>query len=160
MKLTSPATLMTDRDRRLTKNYASKQRLLMYRTKKLKSWAGNQKSAMRFLSNRASGALNNVAARMLEAISSLESKSIRSAVNEQSAALDELARLREDLKRGNEVAPLESRPIILHGRVEIPDPDDYEVPPEFRDEILEAMEGDLPERYQAAIKKYYETLVQ
>ncbi len=64
------------------------------------------------------------------------------------------------MKRGDEVAPLESRPVVIRGRVDLPNPDDYEVPPEFREDILEAMHGDLPAQYQDAIKKYYETLVQ
>jgi hypothetical protein len=64
------------------------------------------------------------------------------------------------MKRGNEVSPIKSRPIVLRGRIELPSPSDYEVPPEFRNDILKAMHGDLPNQYEEAIKRYYENLVQ
>ncbi|MDJ0763076.1 MAG: hypothetical protein QNJ97_08825 [Myxococcota bacterium] len=154
-----PSQLLSDRDLRLARSYASRQRHLLGKTRKLRTWTGIQKSATRFLSNRASGALRAVIDHMAAAITSLDKKQVRQALLDQSEALEELARLREDLKRGNEVAPLESRPIVLRGKVELPDPDDYEVPPEFREDILEAMHGDLPYRYEAAIRSYYENLV-
>ncbi|MCP4675943.1 MAG: hypothetical protein GY854_10640 [Deltaproteobacteria bacterium] len=154
-----PAQLLSTRDRRLTRIQATKQRLLLNHARKLRTWTGNQGEATRFLSHRASSALKAVAADMSRAIDALEAKRVRGAIEEQSSALDELARLREDLKRGDEVAPLDSRPVVLRGKVELPDPDDYEVPPEFREDILEAMHGDLPRKYKDAIKKYYETLV-
>ncbi len=155
-----PNQLLSDRDRRLTRNYSFKQRALVTKSRRLKMWAAGQKSSMRFISNRASHALGTVSDHMRLAITSLEEKRVRDTLVHQTEALDALARLREDLKRGGEVAPLKSRAVVLQGRVEIPDPDDYEVPPEFRDEILKAMESDLPAQYQAAIKKYYETLVE
>ncbi|MCP4602029.1 MAG: hypothetical protein GY847_16185 [Proteobacteria bacterium] len=154
-----PAQLLSTRDRRLTRSQAVKQRFLLKRTRKLRKWVGSQGEATRFLSHRALSALRAVASHMSAAISAFEAKRVRKTMAEQSAALNELARLREDLKRGDEVAPIESRPVVLRGKVEIPDPDDYEVPPEFRKDILEAMHGDLPSKYQNAIKKYYETLV-
>jgi hypothetical protein len=155
-----PAQLLSTRDRRLTRNFAVKQRLIANQTRKLQSWADNQSNATRFLSHQASDTLRTAAEQMSDAISFLEAQRVRRALGEQSAALDRLARLREDLKTGGEIAPIESRPMVLGGRVELPEPDDYEVPPEFRKDILEAMHGDLPSKYQDAIKKYYETLVQ
>ncbi len=155
-----PAQLLSTRDRRLTRSQAVKQRFLLRRTRKLKKWINTQGEATRFLSHRAASALRAVATQMSETISSLEAKRVRRAIAGQAAVLNELSRLREDLKRGDEVAPLESRPVVLRGRVELPDPDDYEVPPEFRRDILEAMHGDIPSKYQDAIKKYYETLVE
>ncbi len=154
-----PAQLLSERDRRLTRNHAVAQRLLLNQSRRLGRWIGNQGEATRFLSHRAKSALKTVKSHMSQAVSALEAKRVRKSLAEQSAALDELARLREDLKRGDEVAPLESRPVVLRGKVELPDPDEYEVPPEFRDDIIEAMRGDLPNQYQDAIKKYYETLV-
>ncbi len=155
-----PGQLFSKRDRRQTRSQANRQRHLSARTRKAKTWIGDQDDATRFLSHRAASALKAVALHMSRATSFLEESQVRKALAEQSAALDELIRLREDMKRGGDVSPIKSRPIVLRGRIELPNPDDYEVPPEFRNDILQAMHGDLPNQYEDAIKRYYENLVQ
>jgi hypothetical protein len=155
-----PGQLLTEKDIRLARIKATSQRLLTARARKLGAWIKKQGEETRFLSRRAQSSLAKVAKKMSRAVSHLESKQVNQAMDEQSDALDELAGLREDLKRGGDVAPVESRPIVINGRVEIPTPESFEVPPEFRDDILEAMRGELPKPYKDAIKKYYETLVQ
>ena len=132
----------------------------MFQTRKAKAWLDGQGDLTRFLSHRATKAFETVASQMSEAVSFLEESRTQKAVSAQSSALDELERLREDLKQGDQVVTIRSRPIVFRGKVEIPGPDDYEVPPEFRKDILKAMSGDLPNRYQEAIRKYYENLVQ
>jgi hypothetical protein len=154
-----PAELLPNRDARLAQSRAQDQRALISKTRKLKEWIGKQSEETKFLSTRALESLTQVTRRMSRSVKRLEKTQISEALEEQSSALDELARLREDLKRGDEVAPLESRPVVLTGRVKLPDPDEFEVPPEFRDDILEAMRGDLPGQYEEAIKRYYERLV-
>jgi hypothetical protein len=64
------------------------------------------------------------------------------------------------LKQGSETQAIESRPLVQTDKIDLPGPEEFEVPPEFRDDILEAMRGDLPHLYEEPIKKYYETLVQ
>lgn len=155
-----PAHLLTKRDRRLASGQAMSQRALLRKTRKVRGWAETEGEVTRFLSLRAMRALQTVSSHMSAAVYALEQESLRKAIFEQSAALEELTRLREDLKHGNEVAPLESRPILLKGQVELPNPDDFEVPPEFRKDILEAMDEDVPRQYGSSIRKYYETLVQ
>ena len=44
-------------------------------------------------------------------------------------------------------------------KVRIPGSEEYRVPEEFREEILEAMKAKAPERYQEQVKRYYEELV-
>jgi hypothetical protein len=154
-----PGQLLSERDRRRSKSQASSQRMLTSRARRLRIWIDKQGDEARFLSHRALTSLRTVGGRMSESTTHLEARRVRQSVAEQTAALDELSRLREDLKRGDEVAPLESRPIVLGGRVELTSPDDYEVPKEFREDILEAMRGDLPNKYEEAIKRYYEILV-
>ncbi len=156
----SPQQLLTDRDVRQARHKATTQRLLTAKARKLGGWIKKQGEETRFLSRRAQGTLSKVVKRMTRAAKGLETKQVSRAMDDQSAALDELASLREDLKRGDEVAPVESRPIVVNARVELPSPEEFEVPPEFRDDILKAMRGDLPKPYKDAIKKYYETLVQ
>lgn len=45
-------------------------------------------------------------------------------------------------------------------QIEIPGPEDYLVPEEYRRALLEGMEGEVPEEYRALKKRYYEELVQ
>lgn len=153
------AQLLTEKDIREARIHATSQRLIAAKTRKLRTWIEKQGEETRFLSNRALDVLAKVTRRMTRSVSALEEKRIGPALDEQTAALDALADLREDLKRGDQATPIESRPVVVSGRIDLPDPDDFEVPPEFRDDILEAMRGDLPNQYEDAIKRYYETLV-
>ena len=154
-----PQELLGEKDTKTARVRAQDQRELLAKTRKLRTWIKRQSEETRFLSHRALESLTQVMRRMSRSAAGLESRQIGEALEEQSEALDELARLREDLKRGDEAAPFESRPVVLGGRVTLPDPDEFEVPPEFRDDILEAMRGDLPNQYEEAIKRYYERLV-
>lgn len=155
-----PAQLLTDKDARQAAARAVEQRYILSKTRKLKAWVKKQSDETRFLSSQAVDSLSETLKRMVSATSELEARRVGQALAEQTAALDELAGLREDLKRGDEVSPIESRPLVLGARVEVPSASEFEVPQEFRDDILEAMRGDLPNQYEEAIKKYYEALVQ
>jgi hypothetical protein len=154
-----PYQLLGEQDRRRLWGLANKQRHLTFQARKLRTWIRDQGEETRFLAHRALASLKLVAARMNDGVVHLENKRARDALSSQTEALDELARLREDLRRGTEAAPIESRPVVLRGEVDIPAPDEYEVPPEFREDILEAMRDDLPKRYRQAIERYYEMLV-
>ncbi len=154
-----PGQLFGQRDRRQVRVQATSQRLVSFRTHKLRRWIRGQGEETHFLSSRALAALEKVVTRMEQGVAHLEAKRLRDALDAQSLALDELARLREDLRHGGSAAPIESRPVVLRAEVDIPAPGDYQVPPEFREDILEAMRGDLPASYREAIERYYETLV-
>jgi hypothetical protein len=155
-----PAQVFGDRERGEMREQAASQRHLMARTRSLKAWLKDQGDNPRFLIHQAGTSLDEVAAHMEQGVTRLEGKQVRDALEEQTAALEILARLREDLKRGDELVPLESRPVAsFKADVEIPEPADYQVPAEFRKDILDAMHDDAPSDYREAIRKYYETLV-
>lgn len=44
-------------------------------------------------------------------------------------------------------------------RVEIPQADDYQVPAEFREELLKAMKEEAPPLYRELVERYYESLI-
>ena len=44
-------------------------------------------------------------------------------------------------------------------KVEIPGPDEYEPPEEFRKALLEGMKDPVPEVYRQQVRRYYEELV-
>lgn len=154
-----PAQVMSDRDKRDVRNQAARQRHLTAQTRRLRAWIKKQGDETRFLAHQALGSLNHVASLMSEGVTRLENRKLREALESQTEALDELERLRQDLRRGGEAAQLESRPVVVSSDVEIPDPGEYEVPSEYREDILEAMRGALPSNYREAIERYYETLV-
>jgi len=45
-------------------------------------------------------------------------------------------------------------------RIELPDPEEFQTPEEYRRALIEGMAGDVPEAYRALKKRYYEDLVQ
>jgi hypothetical protein len=151
--------LLSEKDRRRIRAQTVQQREVLGKTRKLRSWIREQGEETRFLSHQALISLRTAAEHMGDAVLRLEEKQVRPALTEQSAALEELTGLLDDLKRGGETTPLESQPMVLQQMIEIPDPDEYKVPPEFREDILNAMRGELPLHYREAIKRYYETLV-
>jgi hypothetical protein len=154
-----PAHLFTDSERRRLRVMEEQQRLLMFRARKMRAWLNEQNHEVRFLAHQGLAALRAVDSKMDRAVSELEARRVRQSLSAQSSALDELARLREDLRRGDRVAAVEARPVVLRSRVHMPAPEDFEVPREHREDILEAMRGESPSRYQEAIRRYYETLV-
>lgn len=154
-----PAQLFGTQDRRQIRIQATGQRLVSFRAQRLKRWIRDQEDETHFLSSRAAASLEKIASRMEQGVAHLEAKRLRDALDAQSLALEELARLREDLRRGGAAAPIESRPLVLRADVPIPAPGDYQVPPEFREDILEAMRDELPAGYREAIERYYENLV-
>jgi hypothetical protein len=155
----NPAQVFGDRERGKMREQAAAQRHLVGRTKSLKAWIKDQGDNPRFLIHQAGTSLDEATARMEESVTRLEGKQVRDALEEQTAALEILGRLREDLKRGGELVPLESQPPAFKAEVDIPEPDDYQVPAEFRKDILDAMRDEAPSDYRDAIRKYYETLV-
>jgi len=154
-----PAQVFGDRERGKMREQAASQRHLMARTRSLKAWLKDQGDNPRFLIHQAGTSLDEAAAHMEQGVTRLEGKQVRDALEEQTAALEILARLREDLKRGDDLVPLESRPVAFKADVDIPEPEDYQVPAEFRKDILDAMHDEAPSDYREAIRKYYETLV-
>ncbi|MCU0664887.1 MAG: hypothetical protein MUC50_21505 [Myxococcota bacterium] len=154
-----PAQLFSSAEGRRLRVMEEEQRLLMFRTRKTYTWLDLQQDEVRFLAHRGLAALRIVDGRMKEAVSDLEARQVRQALSAQSSALDELARLREDLRRGDRLTAVETRPVVLRSEVELPKPNTFEVPREHREDILEAMRDESPTQYREAIRRYYETLV-
>ena len=154
-----PAQVFGDRERGEMREQAAAQRHLMARTKNLKAWIKDAGDNPRFLVHQAGMALDEAAVHMEQGVSRLEDKQVRDALEAQTAALEVLARLREDLKRGGDLVPFEAQPVAFKADVDIPEPDDYQVPVEFRKDILDAMRDEAPSDYRDAIRRYYETLV-
>lgn len=154
-----PSKLFGQKDRSNIRNQAAKQRHIMAQTKKFRTWINSQKEDVKFLTQQAIESLGQAIEQMNHSVGALEQHQVRESIEHQASALDVLARLRQDLRRGSETKPIDYRPIVLPGKVEIPTPEEYEVPKAYKEDILEAMRGNLPNHFKEAIKKYYETLV-
>ena len=155
----APARVFSESDRRRLRNHAGSQRHVAGRTTKLRAWIDEQENRMQFISGRAMGELADAADDMRKGASALEEQNLEEAIRRQTVALDALSALQQHLRSGTRPVLFESRPSDGSRRVEIPTVEDYEVPGEFREDILEAMKAGAPEHYKDAIKRYYETLV-
>lgn len=99
---------------------------------------------------QAEGAQGNAAERVREARESLE-QAMRDQQAMSQPSQGQQDGESEDGRGGDDVQP--SRPI------EIPNPEQFKTPEQYRQELLEGMEGDVPEEYRALKKRYYEELV-
>jgi hypothetical protein len=104
------------------------------------------------------------------------------ALNQERRALDALRRLKDELQKmgeqnqggqgGQGSVPLPFGQSQSQGgegpegpgqnsmeKVEIPQPDQYKAPAEFREDILEAAKQGTVEQYRDAVRRYYEELV-
>jgi hypothetical protein len=59
-------------------------------------------------------------------------------------------------EQGDESGPDSRDP---SGRIDIPDPEAFRTPEEYRQGLLDGMQGDVPDEYEALKKRYYEELV-
>ncbi|RME56833.1 MAG: DUF4175 family protein [Deltaproteobacteria bacterium] len=114
---------------------------------------------------------------MARATGNLQRPDVKGAIRDEREAISRLGQARASLEQlkdqmsgaGND-APLgwgrRSPPGAPPGwwgmddhKVEIPSEEQYRVPKNFREDILEAMKRDAPERYRRLIEEYYENLV-
>jgi len=84
------------------------------------------------------------------------------AVIQSRDALDRLGKAVQELEnaRANSKRARGEQGLLDRDRVAIPDADQYQVPKEFRDELLRAIKERAPQRYRTLIDRYYEVLVQ
>lgn len=154
----NPARVFNDQDKRVIRTATIKQRRIASDTRKISSWVTDQKRDFQFLGTQTQYALQTVMRHMRAGTASLEKRELHQAAQNQTRALDELSKLRQSLKNTG-TAVVETTTTGERREVFIPDPKDYKVPKKHREDILEAMRAQLPEHYEEAIKKYYETLV-
>ncbi len=122
--------------------------------------------------------IGDAAKSMQEAQESMGQGDAPSALNQERNALDKLQQLRQELEKmgengggGGGGVPLPFGQAPSGGRedgngternpekVEIPKPEQYKAPAEFREDILEAAKQGTVEQYKDAVRRYYEELV-
>lgn len=97
---------------------------------------------------------------MQQAEQRLSEKRPGEAQRSEEAALDALDRARKRMKQMMKPKQGGGPGMGLsHERAEIPKAEDYQVPAEFREEVLKAMREGAPKRFAPMIQKYYEELI-
>ena len=123
-------------------------------------------SEMPGLGHQPASELGQAGLEMRSAEQQLEGLGLRPAQGSMERAVDRLARARGALEQARQAMRSGARSGGRVGhrrdrreRVAIPQPEDYRVPKEFREDLLEAMKRPAPEDYEDQVKRYYEELV-
>jgi len=154
-----PRELLSSKDRNRMKALARRQRDIIHHTRKLRKKATNREPSVPFLSAQAARFLDAAASFMETAVKKLDRQDVSVALSAQNAALSQLGRLREEILSLDSAAPVGSGGLSVHETVRISDPEEFEVPREFRSDIIQAMKSGVPEEYRDEIAEYYSTLV-
>ena len=126
------------------------------------------------------GNIKDGAAKMREAGESLSKSDTGNAMESEQSALQYLSKGRDGLKSaGEQLSQMKNqmgsakggfiqqrggasggRMGLSDGRVKIPTPEDYQVPKELRQDIIESLKENYPEIYKEMINKYYKKLTE
>lgn len=181
-KLTpSPESLMSPEEKKQMAGLEAEQQGLSERAEQLGKDLQSLGEQLPIVGPEVQGMLQGAQDSMKEAKSSLGKGNAPSALGQERAALDKLRQLQRELekmgeqgkggKSGGVPLPFGQRPSggggredggqdpRSHEKVEIPKPEQYKAPAEFREDILEAAKQGTVETYKDAVRRYYEELV-
>ncbi len=175
-----PDTLMSEQERQKLGQYQHRQKDLQGRAQKLGEDLDKLGQQLPIVGPEMKGMVDETGQAMGEAEQSLGGGDAPSALNQERRALDALQRLKQELEKmgqqqgqgqGGGVPLPFGQPQSEGGngqdgglehsleKVEIPQPDQYKAPAEFREDILEAAKQGTVEQYRDAVRRYYEELV-
>ncbi|MFN0064159.1 MAG: DUF4175 family protein [Myxococcaceae bacterium] len=169
------SSVMGEADKSALKKLADRQRDLSERAQGLSQKLKSVNAHAPVFGPKASEMMDDLARHMNGAQQQLGARDPVRGHRGQRAALDTLERFRKELQRGGGQGGGMPLPMFAGGeesggmspdlngrsneRVELPDPDAFQAPREFREDLLEAMKQGAPERYREQVKRYYEELV-
>lgn len=102
--------------------------------------------------------LREAARHMERAGGRLKGRALPDALGEESAALERLGKLKEQLEQQRRPRDQMAGGALDKEPVKIPGAEEYRPPKEFRQDLLEAMKRSAPAEYKQQIKRYYEEL--
>lgn len=182
----SPESLLSDEERARVERYKQRQTELEDRAGKVGEQLERLGSELPIVGPEMKSIIGEARSAMGSAGERLGQADPPAALSHQRQAMEALARLRQELQKmaengkggggggGRGGVPLpfgtpaggESRgdpwdqgDLRSTERVEIPKPDQYKAPTEFREDILEAAKQGTVESYRDAVRRYYEELV-
>jgi predicted nucleic acid-binding Zn-ribbon protein len=154
-ELAPRADRMTPEQRQRAGEMSGRQGSLGERARDLAKEAGG-KGAEVPGAERAAEELRSVAEQMGQAGQDFRSHQVREGSGKAEDAADRLAKLRDQMQ---ETGKNGARGRRSREPVRIPGADDSQAPREWRQELLEAMRGKRPERFDDEVRRYYEELV-
>jgi hypothetical protein len=179
--LPDPAKMLSKRQREQMKKDAQQQGALKDRADKLNQMMKEIGKEMPIFGPQHNQKVDDAGRKMRQASRYLRNEDLRDARGAQQKALQGLGDLREALEQMSQQGGQGGGglPMPLPGgsgmepsggesssgrsssqqKVEIPGADEFEVPPEFRKDILDAMREGAPEDWQGEVRRYYEELV-
>ncbi len=177
-----PDTLMSEAEKQKLGQYQKRQKDLQDHAQKLGEDLERLGQQLPIVGPETKGMVDETGQAMGEAEQSLGGGDAPSALNQERRALDALQRLKQELEKmgdqGGQGGSQSNRVPLPFGqpqssgeregntgnndplqKVEIPQPDQYKAPAEFREDILEAAKQGTVEQYRDAVRRYYEELV-
>ncbi|MBI5548419.1 MAG: DUF4175 family protein [Deltaproteobacteria bacterium] len=180
-----PSAAMSAQDRQRMKELAQRQGQLQRQAGQLRQRMEELNQQGPLFPGSAQQMMQGVGNRMGQAQGQMQANNPTGASAQERAALDQLGELKQGLQRERGGASGEGgsvpwpwmgkgSPAVpgdeagddggLDGsssqeKVEIPDADKYQVPEEYRKDILDAMKQGAPEKYKDQVKRYYEEIV-
>lgn len=176
----SPESLLSENERQQLSKLQKKQSELEKRTQGIGQDLEKLGQQLPIVGPEVQSMIGDAAKSMQEAGQSMGGGDAPSALNQERNALDKLQQLRQELEKmgesggggGGGGVPLPFGQAPSGGRegdqggdrtnnekVEIPKPEQYKAPAEFREDILEAAKQGTVEQYKDAVRRYYEELV-
>jgi DNA repair exonuclease SbcCD ATPase subunit len=177
-----PDTLMSEQERQRLSQYQRRQQELEGRAKQLGEDLDRLGQQLPIVGPQVKEMVEESRQAMGDAEQLLGGGDAPAALNQERRALDALRRLKDELQKmgeqnqggqgGQGSVPLPFGQSQSQGgegpegpgqnsmeKVEIPQPDQYKAPAEFREDILEAAKQGTVEQYRDAVRRYYEELV-
>jgi hypothetical protein len=172
------ARTLSSEDRQRMKDLAGRQSSVQEETSSLKEKMEQMNQRAPLFSPQAQEMLRQAGERMGKAHGALQGQDPGGAAAEQRAALDQIGQIKKGLSSqkgsggGSGAVPWpwlgsgqpslgegEGSEVAQDQEVQIPGADQYQVPEEYRKDILDAMKQSAPERYREQVKRYYEEIV-
>jgi hypothetical protein len=160
--LPKPGELMSPEDQKKMGELSERQRAARKRAqelgKELGQKPGSDGKPMQLPPQMQEG-LRDAGQHMERAGNELQKRDARDASGEESQALEKLAKLKEQMQQQRRPKEQSAGGRMDKEPVKIPGADEYRAPKEFRQDLLEAMKRQAPEKYKEQVRKYYEELV-
>ncbi len=168
-----PGSALTEADKQRLKGLAGDQRQLEQAAKEMQQKMDEMSQMAPLFGEEANAQMDQVGQKMGSAAQKVEGRDPARGYGDQKAALEQLSQLEKQMRQGNQgkgkrgkglplpmfAGPREGGQGRNHEKIEIPDPDQFQAPKEFRKDLLDAMKQGAPDKYKDQVKRYYEELV-
>jgi len=168
--LPQPGQMVNEEDKQRLRQMSSQQRQLQKRADGLREQMDEMSKLAPVFDPQAARQMEEVGQRMGQAAQRMDQRDPSRGYGEQRAAVEQLEQFERQMSSGQGSSggglPLpmlgnsdRGRRLSSHEKVELPDPDQYQAPKEFRKDLLDAMKQGAPDKYKDQVKRYYEELV-